>query len=266
MPTVPRALRADPLLVSHAEAPLRSSSPATASRVVPRALGTLGLRPARIRPPHRLRTSAPGVAQLLAGALDATAVLQTYSRLVIDCNRDPSVPSSMPELSEATPIPGNVGLVRSRSRRPEREIFAPYHARIAALLDARRGAAPHRAGGDAQLHPGVQGRVARRAGSRACCSIAMLNRLARRIWWRDCCARARRLRVVLAKTRPPQWRSTPGPIAERRPGARARSAACRHDRYCEIRGRTSSPMQRLPAAGLGSATFASPAARQSGRA
>ena len=41
----------------------------------------------------------------LSELLDATAVLQTYSRLVIDCNRNPSWPTAMPEISEHTPVP-----------------------------------------------------------------------------------------------------------------------------------------------------------------
>ena len=48
-----------------------------------------------------------GVTERLSELLDATAVLQTYSRLVIDCNRDPSWPTAMPEVSEYTAIPGN---------------------------------------------------------------------------------------------------------------------------------------------------------------
>jgi predicted N-formylglutamate amidohydrolase len=64
-------------------------------------------------------------------------VLQTYSRLVIDCNRDPAVPSSIPEISETTEIPGNRGLDEvARAARVE-AIFRPYHDTIAAALDRR---------------------------------------------------------------------------------------------------------------------------------
>jgi predicted N-formylglutamate amidohydrolase len=72
--------------------------------------------------------------------LDATAALQTYSRLVIDCNRDPSWPSAMPVISEFTEIPGNAHLTGADRFARSREIFLPYHHRIAALLDARAAA------------------------------------------------------------------------------------------------------------------------------
>jgi predicted N-formylglutamate amidohydrolase len=64
-------------------------------------------------------------------------VLQTYSRLVIDCNRDPSWASAMPEISENTVIPGNVGLSAADRNARVAAIFTPYHDRIRALLDGR---------------------------------------------------------------------------------------------------------------------------------
>src|ERR1700694_3075401 len=81
-----------------------------AGRVFPRRLGSLGL------PEHEtLRHIAwdigiGAVGRQLSRLLDATVILQTYSRLVIDSNRDPNVASSIPEVSETTEIPGNLGL------------------------------------------------------------------------------------------------------------------------------------------------------------
>lgn len=81
-----------------------------------------------------------GVAELgrrLADCLDACLMRQPYSRLVIDCNRDPRRPDAMPEISDGTPIPANQGLdARARALRID-EIHAAYHERIAGLLDAR---------------------------------------------------------------------------------------------------------------------------------
>jgi predicted N-formylglutamate amidohydrolase len=108
-----------------------------AGRMIPRVLGDLG-----VPEMERLRHIAwdigiAGVTERLSALLNATAVLQTYSRLVIDCNRDPSWPSAMPAVSEYTSIPGNASLTQTdRSARTE-AIFTPYHDRIAALLDAR---------------------------------------------------------------------------------------------------------------------------------
>ena len=111
-----------------------------AGRLIPRRLGTLGL-PESERARHiAWDIGIAGVTELLAGLLDAAAVLQSYSRLVIDCNRDPAVDSSIPVVSEATEIPGNQGLTPEQRDQRRREIFAPYHERIAELLDARGSA------------------------------------------------------------------------------------------------------------------------------
>jgi predicted N-formylglutamate amidohydrolase len=77
------------------------------------------------------------VTEQLSALLDATSVLQTYSRLVIDCNRDPSWPTAMPEISEHTAIPGNIGLSQADREARIAAIFTPYHRRISELLDAR---------------------------------------------------------------------------------------------------------------------------------
>ena len=111
-----------------------------AGRAMPRRLGTLGLPETELTRHIAWDIGIAGIAERLSAALDAPAVLQTYSRLVIDCNRDPGVPSSIPELSEATAIPGNHDLTYERREARRREIFIPYHARIRALLDGRQAA------------------------------------------------------------------------------------------------------------------------------
>ncbi len=80
------------------------------------------------------------MARQVAAALDAPLVAQNYSRLVIDCNRDPQVASSIPTKSESTEIPGNIGLSADEIAARRAEIFDPYHNRLRALLDARRAA------------------------------------------------------------------------------------------------------------------------------
>src|SRR5262249_17199409 len=64
-------------------------------------------------------------------------ILQTYSRLVIDCNRRPGIPASIVRMSEATRIPGNEAVTVEEAAAREREIFHPYHDRIHAELDRR---------------------------------------------------------------------------------------------------------------------------------
>lgn len=108
-----------------------------AGRRVPRALGDLGLPAAEFDRHIAWDIGAAGVARRMAEALDATLIEQVYSRLVIDCNRDPSVPSSIVEISELTPIPGNVGLSEEARAARRMEIFEPYQASITAALDRR---------------------------------------------------------------------------------------------------------------------------------
>ena len=110
-----------------------------AGRVIPKVLGDLGLPAAELDRHIAWDIGIAGVTRRLAAALDATAVLQTYSRLVIDCNRKPEVASAFPEVSETTPIPGNVGLSDAEKLARRRAIFDPYHAEIDRLIEARRG-------------------------------------------------------------------------------------------------------------------------------
>ncbi len=111
-----------------------------AGRQIPRRLGRLGLPESELTRHIAWDIGMRGVTERLSAAFDATAVIQTYSRLVIDCNRDPGVPSAMPEISEHTPIPGNVGLTDADKAARVAAIFTPYHERIAGLLDARAAA------------------------------------------------------------------------------------------------------------------------------
>jgi predicted N-formylglutamate amidohydrolase len=108
-----------------------------AGNLMPRALGRLGIAAAECERHIAWDIGIAGVGRLLADALDATLIQQDYSRLVIDCNRPPGTPTSIPEISEHTPIPGNVGLSEVDKAARAREIFWPYHERIEAELDRR---------------------------------------------------------------------------------------------------------------------------------
>jgi predicted N-formylglutamate amidohydrolase len=110
-----------------------------AGRAIPASLGGLSLPPSEMDRHIAWDIGIEGVTTRLSAQLDATAILQTYSRLVIDCNRNPSWPSAMPEVSEYTPIPGNTALTDTQKQARVGEIFTPYHDKIAALLTARTG-------------------------------------------------------------------------------------------------------------------------------
>ena len=115
-----------------------------ASNLVPRALAGLGLGADELGRHIAWDIGAANVTRRLAAMLDAPAILAGYSRLVIDCNRDPADASSIPETSDGVEIPGNRGLPEAARAARLAAIFAPYHAAIEAWIEARlaRGIAP----------------------------------------------------------------------------------------------------------------------------
>ena len=106
-------------------------------RLLPRRLGDLGLPPSELTRHIAWDVGIAGVADRLSKQLDAHLVAQRYSRLVIDCNRPPQAPSSIPRISEATTIPGNQGLAHAAMTTRRRAIFDPYHRRIGEVIDRR---------------------------------------------------------------------------------------------------------------------------------
>jgi predicted N-formylglutamate amidohydrolase len=108
-----------------------------AGRRVPRSLGTLGLPESELERHIAWDIGAAGVARLLAAELGAFLILQTYSRLVIDCNRPLGARDSMTAISEDTVIPSNVDVRREDAERRVRSIFTPYHERIRLELERR---------------------------------------------------------------------------------------------------------------------------------
>jgi len=142
-------LAATPLLGAEDPAPFTVLHPAGrspymliadhAGQQVPEVLADLGL-PQVERDRHiGWDIGIAGVTRELARLLDAWAITQTYSRLVIDCNRPLASPTLIPEVSDHTVVPGNAGLSAAQRQQRIDAIHAPYHARIAAELDARAG-------------------------------------------------------------------------------------------------------------------------------
>jgi predicted N-formylglutamate amidohydrolase len=106
-------------------------------RMIPRALGDLGIDAHERRRHIAWDIGIAGVAEAVSDALGAHLIAQRYSRLVIDCNRPLSAASSIPPISEATTIPGNQGLAQQAAFERQQSIFAPYHRAITAALDQR---------------------------------------------------------------------------------------------------------------------------------
>lgn len=115
-----------------------------AANAVPRRLGTLGLPDAELGRHIGWDIGAEAVARGLAERLGAQAIMASFSRLVIDCNRGLADPGAIAAQSDGTVVPGNAGLdAAARAARVE-EIYWPYHRAIAAALDAfaARGVTP----------------------------------------------------------------------------------------------------------------------------
>lgn len=108
-----------------------------AGKVIPQALGDMGLSADDLSRHIAWDIGAEAVARRLAEALDAPLLLQRYSRLAYDCNRPPESPDAMPVRSETTRVPGNERLTAGDRLARIREIYRPFHDRVARLLDER---------------------------------------------------------------------------------------------------------------------------------
>jgi len=113
-----------------------------ASHRVPAALDDLGLSKAELQRHIAWDIGAARIAALLAARFEAPAVFCGTSRLVIDCNRDPADPASIPAASDGTTIPGNRRLtVWQRTERVARW-FLPYHDAVASAMRQATAARP----------------------------------------------------------------------------------------------------------------------------
>ncbi|PDT64359.1 N-formylglutamate amidohydrolase [Bradyrhizobium ottawaense] len=108
-----------------------------AGRAIPQRLKGLGLPGAEMFRHIAYDVGAEGVARQLADHLDAPLFLQRYSRLVVDCNRPFDAPDCIPEVSDATVVPGNVQLSEDARRQRYAEIHEPFHREVALFLDRR---------------------------------------------------------------------------------------------------------------------------------
>lgn len=106
-----------------------------AGNAIPSALA-LGVAAADLARHIALDIGTDGLGRALAHQLDAVFIRQRYSRLVIDCNRDPASPEAVPATSDGTPIPGNTGLDPAAREHRVAEIHAPYQSAIGAALAA----------------------------------------------------------------------------------------------------------------------------------
>jgi predicted N-formylglutamate amidohydrolase len=104
---------------------------------IPSSLGSLGLTDDDRERHIAWDIGIAGLGERLSEALDAVFIFQAYSRLIVDCNRDPEAPEAIPAVSDETPVPTNFDLTPPERAARISAIHAPYHAAIAAEL-ARR--------------------------------------------------------------------------------------------------------------------------------
>jgi predicted N-formylglutamate amidohydrolase len=110
---------------------------------VPSMLGSMGLSNNALERHIAWDVGTVGLGVQLAVMLDAVFIRQVYSRLVIDCNRDPSAPDAIPAISDGTIIPANEDLNGMARLVREVAIHRPYQDAIAREV-AKRDAAGRR--------------------------------------------------------------------------------------------------------------------------
>ncbi len=108
-----------------------------AGNLVPGILGTLGLDPRQLERHIAWDIGVAALGRALAAKLDATFIAQRYSRLVIDCNRDPLSPEANPQESDGTTIPGNHDIEPAHWQMRVAAIHAPYQHMIHEELTRR---------------------------------------------------------------------------------------------------------------------------------
>jgi predicted N-formylglutamate amidohydrolase len=99
--------------------------------------GDLGLPPADMERHIAYDIGAAGVTKALADALDGTAILSHFSRLVIDPNRGEADPTLLMRLYDGTIIPANRHADAAEKERRLDRLHRPYHAALATAA-ARR--------------------------------------------------------------------------------------------------------------------------------
>lgn len=109
-----------------------------ASNRMPPVYGGLGLTDADRVAHIAWDPGALGVSLELSRLLDAPLIHSTLSRLLVDCNRDPSAVDLIPEISELTVIPGNRNLGADERKNRIAQAHTPFHAAIDAVLDERQ--------------------------------------------------------------------------------------------------------------------------------
>lgn len=109
-----------------------------AGQAVPEKLHDLGLSQKTLNQHIAWDIGASALCQQMAESLGCCAILQNYSRLVIDCNRPPSAEDAMPSVSDGVAIAGNRALSDAMKAERVRNIFEPFQESIKDILERNK--------------------------------------------------------------------------------------------------------------------------------
>jgi predicted N-formylglutamate amidohydrolase len=96
----------------------------------PKALGDMGLDPFARRCHLAVDIGAGPLSESLAASLGVTAIVQNYSRLIVDCNRELMDPGAFLEYGDGILVPGNRSLHQEDKELRANALYWPYHAAI----------------------------------------------------------------------------------------------------------------------------------------
>ena len=113
-----------------------------ASNRIPAARDRLGLTEAVLERHVTWDIGTRAVVAELAARLDAPAVAEGYSRLLVDLNRSLEDPTAMPEVSDGIVIPGNRSISARERRLRVQSFYTPYRRAIEFMLHRQRRVVP----------------------------------------------------------------------------------------------------------------------------
>lgn len=106
-----------------------------ASNRLPERLGTLGLMRDVLEDHIAWDIGAASVTEHLANLIDAQAVLQRFSRLAYNCNRDAGADDAIARQYSGRLIPGNQALDADAVRARRDALYVPFHEAVEAGLN-----------------------------------------------------------------------------------------------------------------------------------
>ncbi|CAK7192282.1 hypothetical protein COMNV_00473 [Commensalibacter sp. Nvir] len=109
-----------------------------AGNAIPKKLEYLGLTLENINEHIAIDKGIREVGGLLSSELKACFIMQSYSRLVIDCNRSVDHPNLIVKKSDGKKIPGNMAISPEEKTLRLNEIYYPYHHTISSILIKRK--------------------------------------------------------------------------------------------------------------------------------